>query len=416
MDIKHIQHPGQLAIKDFTYDLPESRIAYFPVEKRDESKLLIYKNGTICETVFNKIVTQIPAQSLLVLNNTSVVPARLHVALPSGKIIEIFCLGPENELVDIQSAFARTKSIRWKCLLGGARKWKQGKLIKQLQASDEEFSLTIEKIESHRTHFLLEFVWGNEYSFAEILALCGETPLPPYIKREPVATDQTRYQTVYNKLKGSVAAPTAGLHFTEDVFQSLHAHKVSTTFLTLHVGAGTFMPVKTEHMTGHVMHTENFELPAALLDELIDNIGHIIAVGTTTLRVLESLYWMGLKIYLKPGMEWEQLPIKQWEAYELASKAIPVKDSLNVLRTWMQLRNLKTLHSNTQILIAPGFMFQVASGLVTNFHQPGSTLLLLVAAFVGDQWRDIYTYAMKNNFRFLSYGDSSLLFRKMENV
>lgn len=408
-------HPGNLAIKDFTYELPDNRIAYYPAEKRDESKLLIFENGGIRDTVFKEISTYISAESLLVFNNTRVVPARLHAVLTNGKIIEIFCLGPANEQTDMQTAFASTKSVRWKCLLGGAKKWKSGKLIKRL-SGEEEAEMTIEKIAAQDHYWIIEFVWGTEKSFAEILESCGETPLPPYIKRAINPSDLARYQTVYNLLKGSVAAPTAGLHFTENVFQSFKEKNIHTGFLTLHVGAGTFMPVKSETMQGHDMHTEVFEVAISLLDQLMEAPGKIIAVGTTSLRVLESLYWMGKKIYHHPEIELSQLQTGQWEAYESDNDKIFMRQSLPALKKWMQQKKMQTLYSRTKILIAPGYTFRIADGLITNFHQPGSTLLLLVAAFVGDKWREIYQYALKNNFRFLSYGDSSLLFRKKENM
>ncbi len=407
-------HPGELSIKNFIYELPAEKIAQFPAEKRDESKLLIYKQDEIRENIFKNIADVIPAGSLLIFNNTSVVPARLHFENKEGKKIEIFCLGPADKYEhDFDEAFQQKNKVQWKCLVGGAKKWKEGKLVKTINEKGHEISLTAEKKMNCGDHVVIEFCWGNnDFTFDEILQSFGEIPLPPYIKRALKNSDAERYQTTYAVLKGSVAAPTAGLHFTENIFNALHKKNINTSFLTLHVGAGTFMPVKTEAMQDHDMHSEILEIKISVLDDIIQQQGKIIAVGTTSLRVLESLFWMGSKIFTNPAINIEQLSTGQWEPYEVLDKTISTTTSLLALKKWMQENQLETLHGNTKILIAPGYEFRVVNALITNFHQPGSTLLLLVAAFIGEKWTSVYEHALKNNFRFLSYGDSCLLFRK----
>ncbi|MEO8116862.1 MAG: S-adenosylmethionine:tRNA ribosyltransferase-isomerase [Bacteroidota bacterium] len=407
-------HPGELSIKDFTYDLPSEKIALFPAEQRDGSKLLIYKPGNIRGNIFKNIADFIPEGSLLIFNNTSVVPARLHFENKEGKKIEIFCLGPADKFQhDLEEAFHQKNKVQWKCLVGGAKKWKEGKLVKTIIQNDREISLTAEKKMYCGDHVIIEFSWGkNEFTFDNILQYFGEIPLPPYIKRALKNSDAQRYQTTYAALKGSVAAPTAGLHFTEDVFNALHKKNIHTSFLTLHVGAGTFMPVKSDVMDGHDMHSEVFEIKISVLDKIIQQEGHIIAVGTTSLRVLESLYWMGNKILANPAIKMEHLSIGQWEPYEAQHTIISTSTSLQALKKWMQENKKETLNCSTKILIAPGYDFHIVNALITNFHQPGSTLLLLVAAFIGEKWTTVYDFALENNFRFLSYGDSCLLCRE----
>lgn len=405
-------HPGELSIKDFTYILPTEKIALFPAEQRDESRLLIYNKEEIQESIFKNISAYIPAGSLLVFNNTSVVPARLHFENKEGKKIEIFCLGPaDTHEHDFDEAFQQKNKVQWKCLLGGAKKWKEGKLVKTIYENKLAITLSAEKKKVCRDHVIIEFSWGeNDFTFEDILPIFGEIPLPPYIKRALKPSDAERYQTTYAALKGSVAAPTAGLHFTQEVFQSFTKKNIQKTFLTLHVGAGTFMPVKSEVMGGHEMHTEIFEIKISVLEEILQQQGKIIAVGTTSLRVLESLYWMGCKIFANPSIKSGQLSTGQWEPYEENMQTISASTSLQALKKWMKKNQLHELHCSTKILIAPGYNFHVVNALITNFHQPGSTLLLLVAAFTGKKWTTIYDYALKNNFRFLSYGDSCLLF------
>lgn len=407
-------HPGELSIKDFTYELPSEKIALFPAEQRDGSKLLIYEEGNIRENIFKNIADFLPAGSLLIFNNTSVVPARLHFENKEGKKIEIFCLGPADKFEhDLDEAFHQKNKVQWKCLVGGAKKWKEGKLVKTIYENDQEISLTAEKKMNNGDHVIIEFCWKkNDFTFDDVLQYFGEIPLPPYIKRALKNSDAQRYQTMYAALKGSVAAPTAGLHFSEAVFNALHQKNIHTSFLTLHVGAGTFMPVKSDVMDGHDMHSEVFEIKISVLDKIIQQEGNIIAVGTTSLRVLESLYWIGNKIITNPAIKIDQLSTGQWEPYEVHEKKISTSSSLIALKKWMQENKNETLHCSTKILIAPGYNFHVVNTLITNFHQPGSTLLLLVAAFIGEKWTTVYDYALENNFRFLSYGDSCLLFRK----
>ncbi len=407
-------HPGELSIKDFTYDLPSEKIALFPAEQRDGSKLLIYKPGNIRENIFKNIADFIPPGSLLIFNNTSVVPARLHFENKDGKKIEIFCLGPADKFEhELDEAFHQKNKVQWKCLVGGAKKWKEGKLVKTINQNDREISLTAEKKMNNGDHVIIEFCWkNNDLTFDNILQYFGEIPLPPYIKRALKNSDAERYQTMYAALKGSVAAPTAGLHFTDAVFDALHKKNIHTSFLTLHVGAGTFMPVKSDLMDGHDMHSEVFEIKNTVLDDIIQQEGHIIAVGTTSLRVLESLYWMGNKILENPAIKMEDLSTGQWDPYESQHKIISTTTSLQALKKWMQENKKETLNCSTKILIAPGYDFHVVNSLITNFHQPGSTLLLLVAAFIGEKWTNVYDFALENNFRFLSYGDSCLLCRE----
>lgn len=406
-------HPGELSIKKFTYDLPTEKISLFPAIKRDESKLLIYESEKIRESIFKNISEYIPVGSLLIFNNTSVIPARLHFENSEGKKIEIFCLGPADKYANnFEEAFHQKNKVQWKCLIGGAKKWKEGKLVKTIFEKNRTLSLTAERKIKSGGHEIIEFSWQNNAStFDDILQLFGEIPLPPYIKRTLNNADAERYQTTYAALKGSVAAPTAGLHFTEEVFNSFSKKNIRKAFLTLHVGAGTFMPVKTEEMQGHDMHAEVFDITLAVLKEIIDQPGNIIAVGTTSMRVLESLYWIGKKIHANPFIKKEQLPTGQWEPYEVNAQTISTTIALQACITWMQQNKMESLQCSTKILIAPGYQFRVVSALITNFHQPNSTLLLLVAAFIGEKWRAVYDYALKNNFRFLSYGDGCLLFK-----
>ncbi|MBS1730377.1 MAG: S-adenosylmethionine:tRNA ribosyltransferase-isomerase [Bacteroidetes bacterium] len=405
-------HPGKLSIKNFTYHLPEEKIALFPSAQRDESKLLIFRQHLIQQNIFKNIPDFIQGGSRLFFNNTSVVPARLHFEIPGGKEIEIFCLGPLRQFENhMELAFHQKNKVKWKCLIGGAKKWKHEPLKKTIFFEGYPISLTAEKIEKKEDHVVIQFSWENDqYSFDEMLKIFGEIPLPPYIKRALSKSDEERYQTTYAAIKGSVAAPTAGLHFTQNVFDRLTIKNIEKSFLTLHVGAGTFLPVKTETMQDHDMHSEVFEVKIAVLDTLMQLEGKVIAVGTTTLRVLESLYWMGLKVKANPSISVSDLATGQWEPYEKQGEEMNTNASLNALKNWMQANKMDTLYGSTKIIIAPGYSFRVVNALITNFHQPGSTLLLLVAAFIGEKWRMVYDYALKNDFRFLSYGDSCLLY------
>lgn len=404
--------PGTLSIKDFTYLLPEERIARYPLAVRDASKLLIYKNGDIAESQYRNIADHIPSNSLLVFNDTKVVEARLLFQKSTGGVIEIFCLGPHEQYPDITTAMLQHKKVLWHCLIGGASKWKHGQILeKKITHNANELVLNARYVEKNGDSFVVELSWNDQsLRFAEVLHLFGVIPLPPYIKREAEQSDAERYQTVYAHYEGSVAAPTAGLHFTETIFGKLKEKNIDKDFVTLHVSAGTFKPVKTETMQEHEMHAEYFTVSRSLIQNLVDHLDqNIIAVGTTSLRTLESLYWLGAKQATDHG-SWTT-EITQWEVYDHIGKNISPKEALGNLINWMNEKSLDNLIAKTQIIIAPGYQFKIVNGLITNFHQPQSTLLLLVAAFIGNDWRRVYDHALKNNFRFLSYGDGSLLWR-----
>jgi len=396
-------HPKDISIQNFTYHLPDEKIALHPLDERDASKLLIYKDGNIQEDVYKNIHQHLPANSLLVFNNTKVIKARILFTKPTGGVIEIFLLEPYH--ADYTTTLSATKNCQWKCLIGGASKWKEKEL------GFVNWGLTVRLTEKLSDAYVVEFNWDTTISFAEILEQAGNIPLPPYIKRKVDDEDKERYQTIYAAHDGSVAAPTAGLHFTETVFKNLAAKNISTDFVTLHVGAGTFKPVKAATMQAHEMHAEWIDVNIATIKKLIAHLNDtIIAVGTTSLRTMESLYWLGVKALLYPSSA--QLHITQWEVYEelVAKEAISAKEALEALLLWLQKNNHTNLFTQTQILIAPGYQFKIAKAIITNFHQPQSTLLLLVAAAVGNDWTKIYDYALENDFRFLSYGDGSLLF------
>ncbi|MEO6228825.1 MAG: S-adenosylmethionine:tRNA ribosyltransferase-isomerase [Ferruginibacter sp.] len=407
-------HPKDIAIKDYTYTLPEDRIAAFPLAERDESKLLIYRDEQIKEDRYKNIAEYLPEKSLLVFNNTKVIQARILFQKHTGGIIEIFCLEPYETINEYSSIMAQHEKLRWKCLIGGASKWKEGNLQKTIFVGEEQWTMTARLVEKLPDAYVVELSWQPaQLSFAEVIEHIGDTPLPPYIKRKAVDADKERYQTIYAKFDGSVAAPTAGLHFTQKIFEQVQAKNISTAYVTLHVGAGTFKPVKAAAMDGHEMHAEWMDVSVETIELLIKNIDNgIIAVGTTSLRTLESLYWMGVKTLLDPIIDLEALLIKQWAVYEaqLIDTSFSAKDALMALSTWMENNHTNRLITPTQILIAPGYQYRIPIAIITNFHQPQSTLLLLIAAAIGDAWRNIYNYAMENDFRFLSYGDGSLLF------
>ena len=405
-------HPKELSIIDFTYELPDERIARYPLAERDQSKLLIYSNGQISETIYAELAEQIPSNSLLVFNNTKVVEARLLFEKPNGGRIEIFCLEPHEQYGDITTAMLQKGKVWWKCLVGGAKKWKEGALISRIKKYDtDEITLTARKTEQYADAYLIELSWDDaDMSFAELLHVAGVIPLPPYLNRAAEESDQERYQTIYAKHDGSVAAPTAGLHFTDSLFAKLTQKNIRHSFVTLHVGAGTFKPVKSATMQDHEMHAEFIDVSAAFIEQLLQQTaGPVIAVGTTSLRTIESLYWLGVKTKLDPSISTEALTITQWEPYELAQHNISAAEALGALLAWLQENRTERLVTKTQIIIAPGYTFRIIKGLITNFHQPQSTLLLLVAAITGDNWKKIYQYALDHQFRFLSYGDGSLL-------
>ena len=397
--------PKNISILDFTYELPAERIALHPLAERDASKLLVYKNGNIQQDIYKNMDTHLPSDSLLIFNNTKVIKARILFTKPSGGVIEIFLLEPFQ--ADYTSTLSATKKTIWKCMIGGVSKWKEGEL--ELKIKNVELKIVLK--EKLTDAYVIEFNWDGDNSFAAVLEQCGDIPLPPYIKRKTEAADTDRYQTIYAADEGSVAAPTAGLHFTKAVFKSLAKKNIETDFVTLHVGAGTFKPVKAATMQEHEMHAEWIDVTAEMIKNLITQLNKtIVAIGTTSLRTLESLYWMGVKANLQPAIK--QLSINQWEVYEapLTNCNITPTAALSALLNWMKENNRENLFTQSQILIAPGYTFKIANAIVTNFHQPQSTLLLLVAAAIGDEWRKIYDHALEHDFRFLSYGDGSLLF------
>ena len=401
-----------IAISDYTYTLPEDKIAHHPLAERDASKLLIYNNGNIAEDIYRNIDTYLPGSSLLVFNNTKVIEARLLFQKPSGGMIEIFCLEPGDDYADVTTGMLQQGKVKWKCLIGGASKWKSGQVLQKIIPSgDANIILEAHYLEKQSDCFIIELQWSpTSLSFAEVLHLAGIIPLPPYIKRNAEISDKERYQTVYAAHDGSVAAPTAGLHFTPAIFKKLAEKNMQHSFVTLHVGAGTFKPVKSETMDGHEMHAEFIDVSKETIEQLLQHIDNTISVGTTSARTLESLYWMGVKTIIDPAIREEQLPLSQWEVYDqLQQHNITAADALKSLLQWMEKKNMQRIFSKTQILIAPGYTFKIIKGLVTNFHQPNSTLLLLVAALIGDDWKKMYDYALENDFRFLSYGDGCLI-------
>jgi S-adenosylmethionine:tRNA ribosyltransferase-isomerase len=405
--------PTEIAIKDYSYNLPEEKIALHPLQQRDASKLLIYKNGEIRASVFKNIADFLPQHSLLVFNNTKVINARVRFKKNTGAGIEIFCLEPTDKINEYSSIMNKTASLSWKCLVGGAAKWKNEILEKEVIIDNKKIVLKAELIEKITEAYIIKLSWlPAKYSFAAIIEVAGDVPLPPYIKRNTDAEDSSRYQTIFAAENGSVAAPTAGLHFTESIFNKFLEKKIEKTFVTLHVGAGTFKPVKAATMSAHEMHAEYIDVNIKTIETLKNNIGNIAAIGTTSLRTIETLYWLGAKTYLDPQIN--KLSLAQWDVYEapLASANINAKDALSALLAWLINNKQQNIFTQTQLLIVPGYTFKIADILITNFHQPQSTLLLLVAAAIGDDWKKTYAYALENNFRFLSYGDGNLIFIK----
>ena len=411
-----IMNPRHIHISDYNYPLPDERIAKFPLAQRDHSKLLVFENGDISEDMFYNITGHLPKGALMVFNNTKVIQARMHFRKETGALIEVFLLEPA-EPADYELMFQTNGKCAWHCLVGNLKKWKEGQLSRSFDVNGKTVTLSVERLHEERTSHWVEFRWDNpDVSFAEILDAAGELPIPPYLNRDTQESDKTTYQTVYSKIKGSVAAPTAGLHFTDKVLADIDAHGIDREELTLHVGAGTFKPVKSEEIEGHEMHTEYICVNKKTIDKLIAHGGKAIAVGTTSVRTLESLYYMGVKLHDNPNLTEEQLHVGQWEPYDyaerLAAEGTAPLDTIDALREisdYLDRNSRKALHSSTQIIIAPGFEYHIVDILVTNFHQPQSTLLLLVSAFVKGEWRRIYDYALAHDFRFLSYGDSCLI-------
>ena len=421
--MQKVLNPKNIHIADYNYDLPDERIAKFPLAERDASKLLIYNQGKVSEDVFSSLPKYLPTGALMVFNNTKVIQARLHFRKAStegiqGALIEVFCLEPALPN-DYQLNFSQKGSVQWYCLVGNLKKWKEGKLFREIEMPNgEQVTLACERKGLHGTSHIIEFSWNGNYTWAELLDAVGELPIPPYLNRETQESDKTTYQTVYSKIKGSVAAPTAGLHFTERVLQALDEAGIDREELTLHVGAGTFKPVKSEEIGGHDMHTEHIAVRRQTIEKLIAHGGEAIAVGTTSVRTLESLYYMG--ILAMQGKE--DLHVPQWMLYEEKTTADGQQSTeiaqrvgwstvncLQALLSYMDQHHLDVLHSSTQIIIAPGYDYHIVRRMITNFHQPQSTLLLLVSAFLKGDWHKVYDYALSHDFRFLSYGDSSLL-------
>jgi S-adenosylmethionine:tRNA ribosyltransferase-isomerase len=405
-------HPKELAIGDYTYTLPDEKIAAFPLTNRDFSKLLICKDGVVSQDTYQHIAAYLPEKSLLIFNNTRVIQARILFQKSTGGVIEIFCLEPYEDINEHTTIMNKKEKVCWKCMIGGAGKWKDGFLIKKSLINSLELKARL--IKKLPDAYVVEFEWQPaEASFADVMAEMGDIPLPPYIKRKPDTADKERYQTIYAAFDGSVAAPTAGLHFTESVFKSFKIKNIEVAYVTLHVGAGTFKPVKANKMEQHTMHAEWMDVSTATIKQLVENIDNTIAaVGTTSLRTIESLYWMGVKTLLFAEITMETISISQWEVYEapLATADFSAVVALQSLLGWMEENKLEHIIIQTQILIAPGYQFKIARAIITNFHQPQSTLLLLVAAAIGKNWKKVYDFALENDFRFLSYGDGSLLF------
>ena len=388
-----------ILIADYNYPLPDERIAKYPLSQRDQSKLLVYRDGKVSEDRFCRVGDYIAPGSLLIYNNTRVIQARLEFHKPTGARIEVFCLEP-LEPRDYQLSLGSTTGCTWKCMVGNAKKWKEESLAFRVESL--ETTLRATKVAQSGNTYAVRFEWDDvKVSFAEILDSIGELPIPPYLNRKTEESDKTTYQTVYSRIKGSVAAPTAGLHFTKEVLDDLRGRGIETDEVTLHVGAGTFLPVKTADANEHTMHTEIIAVPRETIAHLLSKIGRIVAVGTTSMRTLESLYFMGCS---------RSAQVSQFEPYE-REYTMSAREALQSLLDWMDATGQQTLHAETQIMIKPGYTFHVVDQLITNFHQPQSTLLLLVSAFVGGDWKTIYDYALSHDFRFLSYGDSSILTR-----
>lgn len=399
----------EIRIQDYTYILPNEKIAKYPLPSRDDSKILIFKNNSIVESKFSNLAEFIPKDSFMVFNNTKVVPARLLFKKESGAHIEIFCVEPKTPS-DYARAFETTECSIWKCVIGNSKRWKNDVIQFDHLGDLEliEYGLSAKRLSNDGETSVVEFTWKGGLSFAQIMELCGKVPIPPYLNRESEESDKERYQTLYAKFRGSVAAPTAGLHFTDSVMKTLDIKGIEREELSLHVGTGTFKPVKSEMIKDHSMHTEPFSVSLPFLKSLISNIGkkRVVSVGTTSARTLESLYYIGIKCLNGGAPE----DIEQWEPYNVDCD-VSANDSITALYDWMVKNSVHKLEGKTRIIIIPGYSFKIVDALVTNFHQPASTLLLLIAALIGDRWKDVYDYALNNNFRFLSYGDSSLLFR-----
>jgi S-adenosylmethionine:tRNA ribosyltransferase-isomerase len=397
-------------LNDYDYDLPSEMIAQYPVIERDSSNILISDGGKISKDIFKNIVNYLPSNSLLVFNNTRVIRARILFRKDTGAVIEILCLEPLSP-VDYESSFSSGEPVEWKCIIGNLKKWKTRIIITSFSYNGKQYNLSAEKLQSDGEGWRIRFNWNcREISFGEVIEATGHIPLPPYINREDEEVDINRYQTIYSSVKGSVAAPTAGLHFTNEVLEKLHKKGIKSVDITLHVGAGTFQPIKASDISKHEMHREHFFVTPETIGSLIANQGKIIAVGTTSVRTLESLYWLGVKLIQNPKSRRTDLSLGQWEVYNIKTD-VSVTESMEALLNFLQERNLSHIKASTSIMIVPCYDFRLTDGVITNFHQPRSTLLLLISAWSGNDWKKIYSFALENNFRFLSYGDCSLLLR-----
>lgn len=403
-------NPRNIRIEEYNYPLPDERIAKYPLSQRDSSKLLIYDKGEVSHTQFSNIADLLPKGSLMIFNNTRVIQARLHFRKETGALIEVFLLEPYAPS-DYELMFQTREECSWLCLIGNMKKWKEGALSRDINVNGMPIMLTAERLGTHGTSQIVKLTWDNEnVCFADLIDAAGELPIPPYLNRNTEESDKTTYQTVYSKIKGSVAAPTAGLHFTPEVLKDIDQHDIEREELTLHVGAGTFRPVKAEVISDHDMHTEYVSVSRHTIERLLAHNGQAIAVGTTSVRTLESLYYIGLHIMGGDTSD-NAMHVKQWEPYEQRENT-SATEALTAILEYMTVNELETLNASTQIIIAPGYEYKIVCRLITNFHQPQSTLLLLVSALVGDDWHKIYDYALDNGFRFLSYGDSSMLIPK----
>lgn len=399
------------SISDYNYHLPDSRIAKYPLVNRDQSKLLCYNDGELKIRNFFDVPELLSSDSLLIFNNTRVIHARILFKKPTGATVEVFCLSP-SEPKDYALSFEQTKKTIWTCMVGNAKRWKQEDLNLSLVGNEGGVTLVARKLSSDQQEHEIEFSWNNPaYSFSDILEIAGDLPIPPYLNRPTEDSDEQTYQTVYSQIEGSVAAPTAGLHFTNDVMEQLTFKNIQLAEVTLHVGAGTFKPVKVDEIGGHEMHTELISVKRETVEQMLNNNGKLIVVGTTSLRTIESLYYIGMQIMKNSPTISNNLHVDQWEPYDSDNNLFTPRESLRSILKYMEDSDLDVLVASTRIMIAPGYKFKYVDGLITNFHQPQSTLLLLVSAFVGNDWKKMYDYAMDNDFRFLSYGDSSLLWR-----
>ncbi len=403
---------SKTSISAFDYALPDEKIAKYPIEPRHDSKLLTYRNGKIETHKYLELPDLLPVDTLLILNNTKVIEARLIFQKPTGGLIEVFCLEHSSEYPDVTTAMGQTGEVNWYCQIGGAKKWKEGSISLQFDCNNQKETLYAVKKESSEGQFLIHFEWTNpDLTFAEILHFAGNVPLPPYLNRQAEEKDKLTYQTVYAEFDGSVAAPTAGLHFTPELFKQLESKNILPSYVTLHVGAGTFKPVKTEHVEDHTMHAEFIDVEFDFIENFISSLDKTrICVGTTSLRTLESLYWMGVKVLEKGDVQPEEISLGQWEAYLLPQNT-DVKTAFIALLNWMKSHQMERLISKTQVMIKPGYSIRTVDAILTNFHQPKSTLLLLIHAFISDDWKSVYDYALKHDYRFLSYGDGSLLWK-----